>query len=144
MLAQYDELPDLDLIPARLHHLTRPKLSGAPATHHGIAAELWDGSTWVVDLVAGEGMGVHSLEEFRQGHRPVIRQTLHSAADVEAAWERLLALLATAKAGRYDLLSWNCEHVASYVMNGRRESSQVQVAAAAGVFVGALLLLRAS
>lgn len=79
----------------------------------------------------------HVLEETFAKGRPIYIEQRAQPGQEESVAARALALVGR----QYDLLGFNCEHVANFAANGRAESGQVRRAlvSVAGAVVVALL-----
>ena len=128
--------------PARLHLVSRQKLSGLPGRHFGVVAEFAGGEAEVYDLVQGQGMGVQDLSVFLRSRQGCIERTLIDPTKVREAWLRLNDLAEDPLSHRYDVVGQNCEHVARYVMDGSWKSRQVESLAVAGAVALLVLVLR--
>jgi hypothetical protein len=90
--------------------------------HYGVCTGLGpDGQLWFVHNTPDGGV-VHATQSAFAGGRPI-----HVEQRAVPGQQAVVAARALSLVGRrYDLLSFNCEHVANLAANGRAESKQVQ------------------
>jgi|CXWL01.1.fsa_nt_gi hypothetical protein len=113
--------------------LARPKKSGL-GTHWGV--QFPDGN--VYDYVAGLDLRVTTIQGFADGERVSIVRRIpwHMAPAVRARLQEI-----SRNPRKYDLLEWNCESFANWLVAGIPTSAQV-VGAVAVVALAALIALR--
>lgn len=90
--------------------------------HYGVCTGFGtDGELWFVHNTIKGGV-VHSTRKGFAGNRPIVVEQ-HAAA----GFEQIVAARALSLVGRnYNMLSFNCEHLANLAVNGTAESKQVQ------------------
>ena len=110
--------------------VSRPKLSG-PGTHVGVI--LPDGR---VAHMQQTGVQITTLEEFSQGRKLTYSKAVPAHLHLQVLWR---AQMSVGNTSPYDLLNRNCEHYASWVLDGKPESPQLN-AAIVFALVGTVLL----
>jgi Lecithin retinol acyltransferase len=106
--------------------------------HHGIVRRLvpqWDGGVAVLiaNNVKRGGVSLSDWHVFRDGHEII----LHRRAPADQV-PQILRRVDASMGKTYNLLSQNCEHLASYAFTGKAESKAMQ---GAGVLTAVLVLL---
>ncbi len=123
-----------------IHLVRRPKLSGLPGWHFGVACQ--SGVDGVVyDLTQEHGVRVRSVTDFLEGIPGQVVQTVVDPCEVSAACRRLRQLLTRHDIHQYHFADRNCEHLARYVVTGKRKSLQVQGAVLVTAMLAVALLL---
>jgi hypothetical protein len=90
-----------------------------------------DGQPWFVHNTRGSGV-VHETRKGFAGNHPIYIEQRAPLGQEESVVQRAFALV-----GRgYDMLAFNCEHVANYALNQKAESKQVQQGVVAAALVG--------
>ncbi|ELV8595293.1 C40 family peptidase [Vibrio fluvialis] len=97
-------------------------------------AAVYIGKNRVIHTSPENGVEVITLEEYAAGQRIKVVRT--SFGNQELLEKRLHEILSTSSS--YQLLTDNCEHLASYLLHGRKASPQIQ-AAFCGAIIGLLL-----
>lgn len=110
-------------------HVSRPKLAG-PGTHAGVM--LPDGR---IAHMQQTGVCIVSLAEFSQAREVTFGKAVPADRHHQVQWRAQMSLGSTSP---YDLLNRNCEHYASWLMDGKSESPQVN-ALVFFALVGALM-----
>jgi hypothetical protein len=108
--------------------------------HYGICTGLGpDGQPWFVHNTRDRGVVYETRKGFAGNHPIYIEQR------AAQGYEDIVAFRARALVGRnYDLLSFNCEHLANFVINGEAESKQVQQGVTLASFATILLTVLAA
>jgi hypothetical protein len=112
--------------------VSRRKVTG-PLTHYGVLATGFSGFTdEVIDLTEA-GVRLQTVANFSAG----LEVSVHRGKPPTEAHE-VIARAREVLQGRpgYDALGFNCEHLATYVLDGKAASGQV----AFGVIIGVLVL----
>lgn len=97
--------------------VSRPKLTGF-GDHWGV--RLWDNR--IVDLVNDQGIRIVSAKVFAQGRSTKVIREIPSASRRDVM-QRIH--LAQSERRPYDLLNWNCEQFATWLVGERPESPQI-------------------
>ena len=135
------EAQALDLYPGDL--ISRPG-EGPGYEHFGVylGAEICGhfGSQWVYDNMKGQGDRVVSLHEFSLGKPIRVISTAHN----DRALTLARALQKIQKPSPWKLVSYNCEHGAREVVEGRPYSIQLQAAVGVSCLMFALMWISSS
>ena len=106
--------------------------------HYGVCTGIGpDGDYWFIHNVRGRGV-IHTTRKGFAGNRDIIVEQVPTPGMQWAVVERARSFLGT----EYNMLFFNCEHLANLAVNGRIESKQVQdgvATAGVGTFLLALL-----
>lgn len=110
--------------PTPLREISRPKLYG-PGEHVGVQLP-----TGYVAHKTQDGIKIEPLHAFAQG-LPVTEKRRATSSTFLPAQARFQDALQTMH--QYDVLDSNCEHFASYVLTGKKESRQINFLILAGI-----------
>ncbi|MEZ5976752.1 MAG: hypothetical protein R3F34_00815 [Planctomycetota bacterium] len=111
----------------RARLIRRPKLSGIPGWHYGIALfESVDVPIWVIDVTKNATPVGRTPAEFASEKRYELGREVVSGSALAEVFERVDEIASGRKPWDYELLCRNCEHLARYLLLGREESEQVQ------------------
>lgn len=120
--------------PTAVHLIRRRKLGVPTAWHFGAAFEFNEPARLYIVELQGDGLRALTLRGFANDRMVEVLRTIQHPRLIDAAIRRLNYFLNRGKTPRYHLFSQNCEHFARFVVEGKRQSPQVQT----GVILGTL------
>lgn len=120
-------------------HLIRRRKLGVPAAWHlAVAFEYEEPACLHIFELQRDGLQWSTLRDFANDRAVEILRTIQHPRLVRAAIRRLNFFINRAETQRYNPLFQNCEHFARFVVEGKRQSKQVQTVVVLGCLVGAV------
>ena len=132
MYTNYDQ-------PTAVHLVNRRKVSVPVGWHFGAVFEYEEPAYLHIVELQGDGLRSSTLRDFANDRDVEILRTIQHPRLIDFAMRRLNYVIDRANVLRYNPLSQNCEHFARFVVEGKRQSKQVQTGVVLGLGLGILV-----
>ena len=126
--------------PIAVHLVGRRKLNVPVGWHFAVAFEYEESACLHIVEFQRDGLRMLPLRNFANNRDVEVLRTIQHPRLIAFAIRRLNYFVNRAETMRYNPLSQNCEHFARFVVEGKRQSKQVQKVVVLGLLVGSVVV----